>query len=91
MHSLVWHIGDVKITSIVETDAGEIIQEAVPKATSEAVAQIDWLKPHFIDEAGNFQAVVQSFLVETGDTTLLHHRRRHGSCYPRLIVDHENT
>lgn len=60
-----WKIGEIKITSFVELQAGQVIQEGIPKATKTNVVQIPWLMPYFADCDGNLQAVVQSFVIET--------------------------
>jgi glyoxylase-like metal-dependent hydrolase (beta-lactamase superfamily II) len=57
-------VGSIKITPIYEVDAGEVIQEIIPKATSENNLDIDWLQPYYADKRGNLKAQVQSFVVE---------------------------
>jgi len=71
MKNLIWQIGDVRITSIVETDAGSVIQEGLEMATKEELDKVTWLRPHFVDDEGNLIAVVQSFFIEVGDKKIL--------------------
>jgi glyoxylase-like metal-dependent hydrolase (beta-lactamase superfamily II) len=66
-----WNIGSVKITSLVELEAGAIIQQGIPDATPEVVKKISWLRPHFADEEGNLKAVVQAFVIETDGKKIL--------------------
>ena len=60
-----WQIGVIKITQIIETEAGEVIQETIPKATFENIKKINWLVPDFADENGSLKALVQSFVIDT--------------------------
>lgn len=60
-----WNIGDVKITSIIELDAGELIQDVIQGATPEAIKEIPWLLPHFANKDGTLNAVIQAFVIET--------------------------
>ena len=59
-------IGTATITPIFEIDAGEVTQEGIPDATPEALQQIAWLRPHYIDEHGKQNTQIQSFLIEAG-------------------------
>jgi len=63
--------GEVEILQIVELEAGEVIQEIIPDATPENIREINWLHPHFVDEAGNLRALVQSFLVKSDGRNIL--------------------
>jgi glyoxylase-like metal-dependent hydrolase (beta-lactamase superfamily II) len=77
-----WHIGRIRITQLVETDAGSVIQQVIPNAVPEAIKQIEWLRPNFADSSGNLKAVVQTFIVETPehrivvDTCVGNHKKR---------------
>jgi glyoxylase-like metal-dependent hydrolase (beta-lactamase superfamily II) len=63
---LQWKIGDVLITSVAELDDAAIPGPAViPAATPDAVLGIDWLRPHFADEAGNIKLRIQALVVES--------------------------
>ncbi len=67
MNTNIWKVGDVKITQVIEVEAGSVIQEVIPEATRENVKQIQWLTPHFADAEGNLKALVQAFVIETPD------------------------
>jgi len=71
MQEITWKIGDIKITQVIELEAGEIIQEVIPDATKENIKKIPWLKPHFADDEGHLKAVVQSFVIETPDRVII--------------------
>jgi len=57
-------IGSAIITPVFEIDAGQVIQDGIPDATSEAVQQIPWLNPNYADASGKLRAQVQAFLVD---------------------------
>ena len=60
-----WQIGDVTITQFVEIETYGGKEYILPQATPEALRKIDWLCPHFADEAGRIRMSIHSFLVET--------------------------
>jgi glyoxylase-like metal-dependent hydrolase (beta-lactamase superfamily II) len=61
-----WQIGDVRITRIIEQEDTSMGPEVmVVEATPDNVLPIDWLRPHFIDAAGNLISSIFSLLVET--------------------------
>lgn len=64
-------IGDIEIISIIELEAGEVIQSIIHGATTENIQKIDWLVPYWADKGGKLNAVVQSFLVKTPDKNIL--------------------
>ena len=57
-----WQIGDATITAVVEQDLtmGGLITAAKP----DALAEIEWLRPHFVNEAGELIGLVQCFVIE---------------------------
>lgn len=71
MKSLEWTVGDVRIVSIVELEAGEVIQGAIPMAKPESIRSIDWLCPRFATQEGHLKALVQAFLVQSGNHNIL--------------------
>lgn len=71
MKPITWNIGKVNITSITEIEAGTVIQEIIPNATKENISKIPWLKPHFADEENNLKAVVQTFVIQLSDRTIM--------------------
>ena len=51
-----WEIGDVTITRVVELEMSGGTRFILPDALRDAVKTIAWLRPHFADEAGNWDA-----------------------------------
>lgn len=66
-----WQVGSIKITQIIETEAGAVIQSILPDASRDEIQKISWLTPNYADGLGNLKAVVQCFLVEIGETKIL--------------------
>ena len=62
--NLQWKIGEVTITRIVELELPGL-SFAVPDAVPENLKAISWLSPHFVDQAGEAIAAIQSFVVES--------------------------
>lgn len=71
MTSQSWRVGQVRITSLVETDAGKVIQSIIPQADQENITGIPWLIGDYADPSGNLKAVVQSFIVEVNDLVVM--------------------
>jgi len=65
-----WNIGAVRITTIVEQDLHGL-DLLIPQATADHVKQIPWLPPHFADGAGQMRGLIQAFVVETPQRTLV--------------------
>lgn len=59
-----WQIGDARITAVVEQDL--TMDGLITAAKPDAVAEISWLRPHFIDENGKLLGLVQCFVIEIG-------------------------
>ncbi|WP_108792305.1 MBL fold metallo-hydrolase [Erythrobacter sp. Alg231-14] len=57
-----WQIGHATITAVVEQDL--VMDGLISKAKPEALAQIPWLHPHFVDADGRMLALVQCFVIE---------------------------
>ena len=67
-----WQIGDVTVTRIIETEDTSMAAEfMLPDATPEQLLAIDWLRPHFVDDAGRLITSIYSLLVETGGKRLV--------------------
>lgn len=62
---LTWQIGEVKVTRIVELETVGGTRFLLPQATYEAVREIDWLYPHFANEAGKLKMSIHALVVET--------------------------
>jgi hypothetical protein len=61
-----WKVGNVTITSVAELDDGAVPGPIlIPEATADAVLGIEWLRPHFIDDAGNLLLRIQALVVES--------------------------
>ena len=71
MRPIIWNVGKVNITSITEIEAGNVIQKIIPNATKENISKIPWLKPHFADEENSLKAVVQAFVIQSSDHTII--------------------
>ena len=56
-------LGSSRLTSIREQDLTGI-DFLLPGATSDAIAAIDWLRPHFVDADGVLLGLVQAFVLE---------------------------
>ena len=66
-----WQIGGVTVTRIVELEAVGGSRFILPDATPEACLEIDWLAPHFMDEAGRLRMSVHALVVDTGERRIL--------------------
>jgi glyoxylase-like metal-dependent hydrolase (beta-lactamase superfamily II) len=66
-----WKIGDVTVTKIVEMEVTGHTRFILPDALREAVVGYDWLKPHFMDDAGNLIMSIHALVVETPDRRIV--------------------
>ena len=66
-----WHIGDVRITKIVEIEALGGMSFILPQAQPEAVKPLSWMVPHFMNEEGKLIASVHALVVETPTLTVV--------------------
>ena len=66
-----WQIGDVKITRVVELEMAGGTKFILPDATPDAVADIGWLKPHFVDEKGELVMSIHALIVEAGGKKII--------------------
>ena len=60
-----WKIGNVTITRVIEMEVTGGTRFILPQATRDAVKPIEWLQPHFADEAGNLITSVHALVIET--------------------------
>lgn len=65
-----WTIGDVVITCLSELELPGL-KWILPDATPEKLSPISWLRPHFVDAAGEAVAAVQTFIAETANRRVL--------------------
>ena len=61
-----WQIGDVKVTSIMESADAIPWAPLFPAEASEHYKKYDWLVPTFITPEGNIILAVQAFVLEAG-------------------------
>jgi glyoxylase-like metal-dependent hydrolase (beta-lactamase superfamily II) len=66
-----WQIGDVKVTRVVEMEVAGGTRFILPDATREACLPIDWMQPHFMDEAGNLIMSIHALIVDTGSKRIV--------------------
>lgn len=64
-----WQIGEARITAVVEQNL--VMEGLISKAKPDALAEIDWLAPHFVDEKGRMVGLVQCFVIETGGKVIV--------------------
>jgi glyoxylase-like metal-dependent hydrolase (beta-lactamase superfamily II) len=65
MSNLSWQIGDVKVTRIVESELPVPYKYTFLKeATPEALREMPWLYPHFVNETGAMVLSIHALLVE---------------------------
>lgn len=67
----VWHVGDVKISRVVELEVTGGSRFILPDATRDKCLSLTWMRPHFMDEAGNLIMSVHALVVDTGDTRIV--------------------
>jgi glyoxylase-like metal-dependent hydrolase (beta-lactamase superfamily II) len=65
-----WTIGSARITAIYEQPL-ENMEYLMPDVVPEKMLAVDWLSPHFVDQNGRMIAVIQCFMVEIGNKTLV--------------------
>ena len=66
-----WQIGDVTVTKIVEMETCGGASWILPDATLELCREISWLKPDFMDDAGELKFSVHALVIETGSKTIV--------------------
>lgn len=66
-----WQIGDVTITKVVEMETVGGAQWILPDATVDAVKDIEWLQPEFMDEQGQLRFSVHALVIETPDRCIV--------------------
>ncbi len=69
---LQWKVGNVTITSVAELDDGAVPGPVlIPEATADAILGIEWLRPHFVDAAGNLLLRIQALIVESQERQIV--------------------
>ena len=72
--TLVWNIGDVTVTRIVESEIPVPYDQKSPflrQATPEALRSMPWLHPHFVTDEGHLKISIHALLVEAPGLTLV--------------------
>ena len=67
---LVWKIGDVRVTQIVELTTASLGPYLLPQATPEVLARIPWMGP-FVDDQGRPVLSIHALVVESRGQVLL--------------------
>jgi glyoxylase-like metal-dependent hydrolase (beta-lactamase superfamily II) len=62
---MVWNVGKVKITKIVELETVGSTRFILPLAGNEEIAKLPWLIPDFATEEGRLKMSIHSLVVET--------------------------
>ena len=62
---LKWKIGDVTVTRVVELEAPTSVRFMFSGVTKEDLLGIEWLKPHFVTEAGHMILSIHALLIES--------------------------
>ena len=62
----VWQVGSVRVSRVVELEVTGGTRFILPDATRDACRPYRWLRPHFMDEAGNLVMSVHALVVDTG-------------------------
>lgn len=72
MDNLQWQIGDVRITRVVEMITPVPPEGLIPTLTPEEVERnAAWLKPHFMDDDGNFVLSIHALALTAGDRRII--------------------
>ena len=67
-----WQIGDVKVTRVLEQEAPLPAEGLLANVDPDRLAEHTvWLKPHFMDEAGNIILSIHALVVESGGKTIV--------------------
>lgn len=66
-----WQVGEIKITRVVEMEVAGGTRFILPDATRDACLPIEWMQPHFMDEAGNLIMSIHALVIDTGDKRIV--------------------
>ena len=67
----VWQIGKVKVSRVVEMEVTGGSRFILPDATRDACRGYQWMRPHFMDEAGNLVMSIHALVVDTGERRIV--------------------
>ena len=62
----VWQVGSVRVSRVVELEVTGGTRFILPDATRDACRPYRWLRPHFMDGAGNLVMSIHALVVDTG-------------------------
>lgn len=66
-----WHVGDVKITKIVEMEGEGFGEFLLPDAAASVLKRVQWLHPGHIGQRGGLKLSIHSFVIETAGKRIL--------------------
>jgi hypothetical protein len=70
--NLQWHIGGDVVTRIEETITSIPPAGLLPDASPDVIAShASWLRPHFVDDDGNFVLSIHAFGITAGDRKII--------------------
>ena len=61
----------IKVTRVVEMQVAGGAQFILPEATRKACLPIEWMQPHFMDEAGNLIISIHALFVHGGEKRIV--------------------
>ena len=67
----VWQVGSVRISRVVELEVTGGTRFILPDATRDACRPYAWLRPHFMDDAGNLTMSIHALVVDTGERRIV--------------------
>ena len=67
----VWQVGDVRVSRVVELEITGGTRFILPDATRDACLPYGWMRPHFMDDAGNLVMSVHALVVDTGERRIV--------------------
>ena len=66
-----WRIGEIEIIKVVDIVNTVPLAMLIVEATPENLMPCSWLKPHFLDEAGNMPLSIHTFVIKTKETVVV--------------------
>jgi glyoxylase-like metal-dependent hydrolase (beta-lactamase superfamily II) len=70
--ALEWQIGDITIVRVEESISPVSPSILLPTSSEEVItAHASWLRPHFVDEFGNFVLSIHAFGIRAGDRRII--------------------
>jgi glyoxylase-like metal-dependent hydrolase (beta-lactamase superfamily II) len=70
--NLQWKIGDVVVTRVVESVTNIPPAALLPSSSDATIeAHASWLRPHFVDDDGNFILSIHAFGITTGERKII--------------------